>query len=187
MTPQGLIDECRLSGVLVHLDGGKLKLKGSPDAVRIAANRLRPFKTEIVRYQMNLMAAPVSGLVREFMEADGLALDEAKAMTAISVQPRPAAQWLVLIAELDALIERYCLAAGLTGESRSAIVSVRFNQSLASIPESLDWFRREVGRLDVANAPPAPPPPKERNFEGRASAKAARAALHQPITKEPKP
>jgi hypothetical protein len=56
VNPQSLINECRLAGVLVNLDGGVLKLKGAPDAVRIAADRLRPFKAEIVRYQMGLMA-----------------------------------------------------------------------------------------------------------------------------------
>ena len=183
MTPQGLINECQLSGVLVHLVGGKLKLKGEPDAVRIAADRLRPFKSEIVQFEMKRMAEPISDLVRDFIE-DGLTREEAEALAAISVQPCPPDEWLALIAELDALIVRYCLA---TGETKTAIQSARCGQSLASIPESLAWFRREVARIDGAKVKPVPTPAPKRDgiIEGsRAGAKAAQIKLHQPITKE---
>ena len=86
-------------------------------------------------------------LVREFMEVDGLTLVEAQALATVSVQPRPAGEWLALINELDWLIERYCVASGITGEAKDAILSTRYRQSLASIPESLEWFQRELARM----------------------------------------
>ena len=122
-------------------------------------------------------------LVRDFME-DGLTREEAEALAAISVQQRPPDEWLAMIAELDALIGRYCLA---TGRDEAAMQSARRRQSLASIPESLAWFRREVARIDGAKAKPAPAPVPIRSeiIEGsRHGAKAARIKLHQPITKE---
>jgi hypothetical protein len=148
VTPQSLINECRLAGVLVNLDGGVLKLKGAPDAVRIAADRLRPFKAEIVRYQMDLMATPVTDLARGFMDDDGVTLAEAEALAAISVQPRPTGEWLAMITELDALIGTYCAAeVGMTDKNKTAIRGARLTQSLASIPETLEWFRGEVAHI----------------------------------------
>jgi hypothetical protein len=86
-------------------------------------------------------------LVREFMAVDGLSLTEAQALAAVSVQPRAPEEWLALIAELDALIERYCLAAGVTDEGKAEILAARCAQSLASIPDTLEWFRRELALL----------------------------------------
>jgi hypothetical protein len=119
-------------------------------------------------------------LVREFMEVDGMTLEEAQALAAVAVQPRPPAEWLALIAELDAMIDRYCTAVGVSDGGRSGIMAARCTQSLASIPESLAWFRRELAVIERRR--PAPDAPS-RNYEGRASAKAARAKLHQPIEK----
>jgi hypothetical protein len=89
-------------------------------------------------------------LVREFMDVNGLTLADAQALAAVAVQPRPAGEWLALIAELDALIERYCAASGLTGAAKAAIFATRCAQSLASIPESLAWFRHEVALLTAS-------------------------------------
>lgn len=50
MTPQRLIEECQRSGVMIHLDGGTLKLRGAPDAVQLAANKLLPHKPELIHY-----------------------------------------------------------------------------------------------------------------------------------------
>jgi len=50
MTAKALIDECMQSGVVVLLDDGKLKLRGAPAAVKVAANQLRPHKAEILEY-----------------------------------------------------------------------------------------------------------------------------------------
>lgn len=142
MSPQNLMNECRLAGVLVHLDGGNLKLKGTPEAVRIAADRMRPHKAKLIEY---LAAHGANDLVREFMEVDGMTLAEAQATAAISVQPRQAAEWLALIAELDMLIGRYCAAYKLTGEAQAHILGARSRQSLASIPAALAWFRTATG------------------------------------------
>lgn len=51
------------------------------------------------------------------------------------------------MAKLDALIERYCTAAGVTGEARAAILAARCAQSLASIPSTAEWFRRDLALL----------------------------------------
>ena len=56
MTPAYLLAECQKSGVLVELAAGVLKLKGQPDAVQIAADKLRPFKGDLVRYLDRLAA-----------------------------------------------------------------------------------------------------------------------------------
>lgn len=56
MTPAYLLAECQKSGVLVELAAGALKLKGLPDAVQIAADKLRPFKGDLVRYLDRLAA-----------------------------------------------------------------------------------------------------------------------------------
>lgn len=124
-------------------------------------------------------------LVREFMEVDGLTLEEAQALAAVAVQPRAPADWLVLIAELDGLIDRYCAAVGMTDGGRAKIMATRCRQSLASIPESLAWFRRELELIERPAPVPAPAAPTAPagNYEGRASARAARAKLHQPIKK----
>ncbi len=95
MTPENLIDECRKSGVLIDLAGDGLKLRGAPDAVQAAANRLRPHKPLIVEYlrlrqfQLDQVKEdiadgyPADELTRvnnmawEFMEADGMPFDQA--------------------------------------------------------------------------------------------------------------
>ena len=96
-------------------------------------------------------AAPMAlpDLVRGFMDEDGLTLSEAQALAAVSVQLRPVSEWLAMIAELDALIGIYCAAeVGMTDQTRAAIRGARLTQSLASIPASLEWFQREVARMN---------------------------------------
>lgn len=101
--------------------------------------QLRPLENEETQL--------ATDLVREFMEVDGLSLEEAQALAAVSVVPRPPAEWLALIQELDALIDRYCQACRLSDDARDRIREVRKHQSLASIPLAVDWFRRELGQL----------------------------------------
>lgn len=69
MTPQSLIEECRKSGVTIRLDGGLLKLKGAPDAVRIAAERLKPHKPAIVTHITETLAQFRFDLVGQEIEA----------------------------------------------------------------------------------------------------------------------
>lgn len=95
-------------------------------------------------------------LVREFMKIDCLSRQDAEALAAISVQPRPASKWLALIAELDSLIERYCTAYKASAASKATFMRTRRRQSLASIPVSLEWFRREVAAI----LPPTESTPK---------------------------
>ena len=83
-------------------------------------------------------------MVREFMEIDGLSLEEARALAAVSIPPRPPAELLAMIAELDQLIDRYCAAAHLSQEAAARLKAARNTQAIASIPESLAWFRRAL-------------------------------------------
>jgi hypothetical protein len=100
----------------------------------------------------------LTNMVHEFMEFDGMTLAEAQALAAVSVKVRPAGEWLALIAELDAMIVRYCAAAGLDGDAIAAIFAARHRQSVASIPESLEWFRRELALMATTTPPPTSAP-----------------------------
>lgn len=68
MTPQSLIEECRKSGVTIRLEGEILKLKGSPEAVRIAAERLKPHKPAIVTHITETLAQFRFDLVEQAIE-----------------------------------------------------------------------------------------------------------------------
>jgi len=157
MTVQALIDECRQSGVAIRLIDGALKLKGDPDAVKIAANRLRPHKADLLQYLIDRAANDVSNLVREFMAVDGVPETEAEALATVSIQLRSVEEWLALIAELDELITRYCIDYKVSDECQAAILAARSGQSLASIPATLEWFRRACTDRRRQN----PPRPQE--------------------------
>jgi hypothetical protein len=87
-------------------------------------------------------------LVAEFMEVDGLSLEQAQAMAAISVEPRTPAVWLSMIADLNALINTYCASAKVSEEAKDRIRGASYSQSLASIPHAIDWFRAELRALE---------------------------------------
>jgi hypothetical protein len=88
-----------------------------------------------------------TNLIRKFMEVDGLTLEAAETLAAVSVAPRQPAEWLSLIQEMDDLIDRYCHARRLSDHVRVGITGTRKRQSLASIPLAVDWFRRELKRI----------------------------------------
>lgn len=90
MSAQILIEECRSSGVLIRLDGGKIKLRGPDDAVAVALEKLKPHKQEIIRhlldqFQFELIeqdANPselhrINNMAWEFMQSDGMAFSAA--------------------------------------------------------------------------------------------------------------
>lgn len=87
-------------------------------------------------------------LIREFMEVDGMTLEQAEAMAAISIRPRPITEWLANIRELERLIGVYCLAARINPESAKRIREASKRQSLASIPDCLAWFRHQCEALE---------------------------------------
>ena len=134
----------------------------------VAVANFQNSKSEILTF-------PMTDMVREFMEVDGMILTEAQAMAAVSVQPRPATEWMAMITELDALIETFCMATGMAEKAKAEISATRCGQSLASIPETLTWFRREVARMTK----PTPAPLQQQNFETKASANSARGNLYQ--------
>lgn len=87
-------------------------------------------------------------LVAEFMEVDGLSLEQAQVMAAISIQPRTPAVWLSMIADLNALIEAYCASAKVSDNAKQRMRAASYSQSLASIPAAIDWFRAELRALE---------------------------------------
>jgi hypothetical protein len=151
MSLQTLIDQCELSGVVMRLEDGAIKLRGAPDAVKSAADRLRPHKAALLEYLRRQHADnyQTRDMVAEFMEVDGLSLEEAQAMAAISVVPRPAAEWIAMIGKLDGLINRYCEAYRLSADAKDRINKIRQGQSLASIPAALEWFSHELQGMSV--------------------------------------
>jgi hypothetical protein len=81
------------------------------------------------------------------MEVDGMTLEQAQVMVAISIKPRSTADWLADIKELDQLIGIYCDVARLGPESMARVRSACSRQSLASIPDCLAWFRQQCRTL----------------------------------------
>lgn len=72
-------------------------------------------------------------------------------------------EWLELIHALDCLIDRYCAAHRLSDFGRERILAARRHQSLISIPESFEWFWRELE--DLSEYPGQSPTEKDTNHE----------------------
>lgn len=144
MSPQLVMDSCSAAGVSVHLVGGSLKLRGTAEAVQAVTERVRAHKAALLAHLSG--DAPID-LVAEFMEVDGLSRTDAEAMAAISVQPRTPAYWMALIAELDLLIDCYCTSARVSDEAKNRMRAASHSQSLASIPNTIAWFKNELREL----------------------------------------
>jgi hypothetical protein len=127
MTPASLINECRESGVRIDLAGGALKLVGAPNAVRIAADRLRPFKSAIVKH---LTATPVDGT-----ETWG------------PYTPYCCAISPALVTELHTLIARFAQLYNLSAEATARIIDVAKKQPAASVPEAVRFFKAEIDQI----------------------------------------
>jgi hypothetical protein len=128
MTPQAMIQECSLSGVTVFMGDGKLKLKGEPEAVRVAADRLKPHKTAILKYLADPQALSqfrfdlvlyeidaghpagdlhrVNNMAWEFMQADGMTFDGAIKAAAEIVASTQAAACEAAYTDVMALFAR---------------------------------------------------------------------------------
>lgn len=147
MPAASLITQARRDGVQLVLSAtGVLKAVGSEEAVRRWLPAIRNNKAAIIQ-ALATAGHTEEALVREFMEVDGLSREEAQAMAAISIAPKPKDVWLRLIAELDHLIDEYCFLSKLSTEARERIMEARFGQSLSSVPAALEWFRKEVAQL----------------------------------------
>ena len=81
-------------------------------------------------------------LAREFVEIDGMTLADATALAAQCPPPRAAWEWEAMLAELDASIDQACVRYGLSQEAKARVFATRNRQSLASIPNALQWFRQ---------------------------------------------
>lgn len=138
MNLQSIVSECAAAGIKIIVNGDAVSLEGEIELVQRYASVLRPYKAQLLAESWH------GDLVREFMEIDGLSREEARAMAAVSVRPRPPAEWRQLIDELDSLIAQFCRAFQLSDGAKALILEIRKKQSLASIPVSVDWFRREL-------------------------------------------
>ena len=123
------------------IKGGVKALEGHADVPQAVMQETVMHTVTMVR-QSASNEAPLSDLVRKFMEVDGLSKEDATALAAVSIQPRPVKEWLDMIAELDRAIEMWCNMQRIGDEERAQIMSVRFSQPLVSIPASLAWFKR---------------------------------------------
>jgi len=86
-------------------------------------------------------------LIAEFMEVDGLTLQQAQAMATISFRPHTPEERVAMFAELDGLINAYCSCSMLCEQERNHLRAVSYSRSLASIPHAIDWFRTELRNL----------------------------------------
>lgn len=126
MTPQKLIAECEQFGVTIQLDGDRIKLRGQTQAVKAAVTILRPYKRELLKHLSRAPdnAAEVWGPYTPYC---------------CPVSPE-------LVTELHALIARYAQLYKLSAEATSRIIAVAKTQSLASIPNTVKFFKSEVGQ-----------------------------------------
>ena len=81
-----------------------------------------------------------NALALEFMDVDGMTLEDATALAAQCAPPRAAWEWESMLRELDTLIDEACNRSGLSQEAQARIIASRNRQSLASIPNTLQWF-----------------------------------------------
>ncbi len=125
------------------IKGGVKALEGHADVPQAVMQETVMHTVTMVR-QSASNEAPLSDLVRKFMEVDGLSKEDATALAAVSIQPRPVKEWLDMIAELDRAIEMWCNMQRIGDEERAQIMSVRFSQPLVSIPASLAWFNEQI-------------------------------------------
>lgn len=141
------LDRIRSAGLTLRIKDGHLHVRPkqllTSELRMLIANNKRGL---IIRISSE--PASTNGLVQELMEEDGLTLAEAQAVAVGAPTPRSPAQWLALIAELDALIERYCEIFNYSADKRSEILVTRGKQSLASIPSTLAWFRQALAEND---------------------------------------
>jgi hypothetical protein len=127
MTPASLINECRKSGVRIDVDGDALKLVGARDAVRLAADRLRPFKSAIVRH---------------LSAAKGVRTEVWGPYTPYCCAISPD-----VVTELHALIARFAQLYCLSAEATARIIDVAKKQSAASVPETVRFFKAEIDQV----------------------------------------
>jgi len=83
-------------------------------------------------------------MVCEFMEIDGLSLEEARALAAVSIPPRPAAEWLAMIDELHRLITRYAEVYRLADDATARIIGSAKRQPASTIPASIEFFQQSI-------------------------------------------
>ena len=122
MTAKILIDECVQSGVVVLLDAGKLKLRGAPDAVKAAADRLRPYKTELLAYLATQPETDIWGPYTPYC---------------CPVSP-------ALVDELHALIAQFAALYRLADDATARIINEAKRQPASTVAASVAWFQQKI-------------------------------------------
>ena len=159
MTPATLIAQCLEVGITVQLNGDPIRLRGAPDAVRKLAEVVKQHKQALIAYLMETNSdvcqtegnepcrdrspSETASIVDELV-TDGLDWEEAEEIASRAAPCFTQDEWLAMIAELDALIERYCSTVKISEVGKASILAARNRQSLASIPATLAWFKTEL-------------------------------------------
>lgn len=121
MTPEQLISECQRSGISIRVEGEKIKLRGSPQMIRIAADRLRPYKAEVMQC---LTGTDTWGPYTTYC---------------CPVSPTS-------VKELDELITRYAQVFSLSAEATARIIEAARKQSAALVPNAVNFFKHAIER-----------------------------------------
>lgn len=144
MTPDFIISKAKRDGLVLEIaTNHTIRVIGNQELVEKWLPTLQANKPALLNA---LLDDGKRKLVEEFM-ADGLSHDEAIALMAVAVMPKPAAEWIAMIGELDALIREYCALAALPEDIKQETLAARRSQPLSTIPAALDSFREEVARL----------------------------------------
>ena len=125
MNVQKLITEAIDAGVTLHLINGAIKVRGTPDAVKAMTANLRTHKAAILEY---LTAAS-----RAEPEIWG---EYTQWVAPISPE---------LVTELHRLIAEYAALYRLADDETARIIEAAKRQPAATVPESMQWFQRQVG------------------------------------------
>jgi hypothetical protein len=141
MTPFELVDKCKQIGLSLTVDDGELRVRGKPDTVANYAPLLRLHKEKVISL---LTGTAAEALIAELIEVDGLSAVDAAQIAMDGANIRPAEEWLAMIKEVDELVAVYCERFKLDDEARRRIMQARHAQSLFSIAQTLEWFRKEL-------------------------------------------
>lgn len=122
MSAEDLISDCERAGIFIYLDGGALKMKGGPEAVRQAAERLRPHKAELLDYFATNPERAICGAFTPYCP--------------------PVSREMV--DELHRLIEHYSALYQLAHDQTQRIINEAKHQPLASVPNSIEFFTKRI-------------------------------------------
>ena len=140
-----LLQNCDRQGIQFSFADGLITIQGSKQAVDACRPVLQQHKEALTQH---FRQAAQSDMVREYVEVDGLSLEQAQVLAALSIPIPPRTKIQAMIAELDSLIERYCTLKALSRENRAGLLARRRQQAAASIPASIAWFQEKIAVME---------------------------------------